>query len=62
MFHGCIPIACGRPKLSYDDNNTISTFEVTFVYRDTNIGAVGKEAAKEWIEDQGNYSNRSSIY
>lgn len=52
MFHGCIPIACGRPKLSYDDNNTISTFEVTFVYRDTNIGAVGKEAAKEWIEDQ----------
>lgn len=52
MFHGCIPVACSSPKLSYEDNNTISTFDVTFAYRNSNMGSVGRAAGIEWIEDQ----------
>lgn len=51
MFQGCIPVGCGKPKLSYDENNSISTFEVTFAYRSMSMGAVGRAAAIEWLED-----------
>lgn len=49
MFNGCIPVAVSSPELSYDNNNQISTFDVTFAYRSMSTGAVGKEALKDWI-------------
>lgn len=52
MFQGCIPVAVSRPKLSYEDNNSISTFDVSFAYRVQHIGAVGRQAAIEWLEDR----------
>lgn len=52
LYHGCIPVGCSKPRLSWEENNTISVFDVTFAYRYTSIGAVGKQAAKEWIEDR----------
>lgn len=51
MFSGCIPMICGGPQMSYEDNNQITTFDVSFAYRVMQVGAVGVEAAKEWMED-----------
>ncbi|EQA7786665.1 hypothetical protein ACX818_001250 [Acinetobacter baumannii] len=51
MFTGCIPMIVGGPQLSYEDNNQITTFDVTFAYRAMQVGAVGLNAAKEWMED-----------
>ncbi|AWD90356.1 tail tube [Erwinia phage Cronus] len=52
MFTGCIPIGCGAPELSYEGGNTIATFDVTFAYRVMQAGAVGKQAALDWLEDK----------
>lgn len=52
MFTGCIPIGCGAPELSYEGGNTIATFDVTFAYRVMQVGAVGKQAALDWLEDK----------
>lgn len=51
FFHGCIPMVVGGPQISYEDNNQITTFDVTFAYRHVSVGAVGLNAAKEWMED-----------
>lgn len=51
MFSGCIPSAVSSPQLSFEDNNTITTFDVTFAYRVMATGAVGPQAVKEWMED-----------
>lgn len=40
MFSGCIPVAVSAPELSYDNDNQISTFNVTFAYRSMQIGGV----------------------
>lgn len=52
MFSGCVPVSVSSPELNYDDNNVISTFDVTFAYRSMQIGAVGRQAAIDWIESK----------
>lgn len=51
MFTGCVPSGVTSPQVSFEENNTITTFDVTFAYRVMSVGAVGPQAAKEWIED-----------
>lgn len=64
MFSGCVPIGVSAPELSYDDNNTVATFDVTFAYRCVQIGSVGKQAALDWIESKvtGAIDNISDDY
>ena len=52
MYTGCIPVGVSAPQFSYEDNNQIATFEVTFAYRVAQIGAVGKQAAMDSLEDK----------
>lgn len=52
MFSGCIPVGVSSPELTYENNNEITTFDVTFAYRTMQTGAVGEQAAREWIEDK----------
>ncbi|ADG60103.1 tail tube [Acinetobacter phage Acj9] len=52
MFSGCIPVIVGGPQVSYEDNNQITTFDMTFAYRTMSSGAVSETAAKEWMEDK----------
>lgn len=52
MFSGCIPVGVSSPELSYENNNEVTTFDVTFAYRTMQTGAVGEQAAREWIEDK----------
>ncbi|QGZ15787.1 tail tube [Acinetobacter phage vB_AbaM_Apostate] len=51
IFSGCIPMVVGGPQLSYEDNNQITTFDVTYAYRSVQVGAVGLNEAKEWMEN-----------
>lgn len=51
VFSGCIPMVVGGPQLSYEDNNQITTFDVTYAYRSVQVGAVGLNEAKEWMEN-----------
>lgn len=44
MFNGCIPVAVSAPELSYDNDNQISTFNVTFAYRSMQIGPVNGQS------------------
>lgn len=55
MFTGCVPVSVGSPELSYENNNEITTFDVTFAYRVMSVGAVGEQAAIEWLEDKAIY-------
>ena len=50
MFTGCIPVSVSAPELSYDGDNQITTFDVTFAYRVMQAGAVDRQAALEWLE------------
>lgn len=52
MFTGCIPVACGAPELTYEGDNQIAVFDVTFAYRVMQTGAVGRQAALDWLEDK----------
>ena len=52
MFNGCVPVGVSAPELTYENNNEITTFDVTFAYRSMQTGAVGEQAALEWIEDK----------
>lgn len=52
MFNGCVPVGVSAPELTYENNNEITTFDVTFAYRTMQTGAVGEQAAREWIEDK----------
>ena len=52
MFNGCVPVGVSSPELNYENNNEITTFDVTFAYRSMQTGAVGEQAAREWIEDK----------
>lgn len=52
MFTGCVPVSCGSPELSYDGENQIAQFDVSFAYRVMQTGAVGRQAALDWIEDK----------
>lgn len=52
MFSGCVPVAVGSPELSYDNDNQIATFDVSFAYRVMSTGAVGRQAAYDWLEDK----------
>ncbi|AEO97128.1 baseplate tail-tube junction protein [Salmonella phage vB_SenM-AKM_NP4] len=52
MFTGCIPISCGAPELTYEGDNQIAVFDVTFAYRVMQAGAVGRQAAIDWLEDK----------
>nr|DAG29678.1 MAG TPA: baseplate subunit [Caudoviricetes sp.] len=52
MFNGCVPVGVSAPELTYENNNEITTFDVTFAYRSMQTGAVGEQAAREWIEDK----------
>ncbi len=51
VFTGCVPVIIGGPQISYEDNNQISVFDMTFAYRSVSVGAVSEAAAKEWMED-----------
>lgn len=51
MFTGCVPTIVGGPQMSYEDNNQITVFDVTFAYRSMQSGAVSETAAREWMED-----------
>ena len=59
MFTGCIPVSVSSPELSYESNNEIMTFDVTFAYRVMQVGAVGEQAARDWIEDKLIYAIKS---
>ncbi|ASD52107.1 tail tube [Pseudomonas phage PspYZU05] len=50
ILEGCIPISVSAPNLSWEDNNQITTFDVTFAYRLMSTGAIGTQAASEWLE------------
>ncbi|QQG32109.1 baseplate tail tube initiator [Citrobacter phage CkP1] len=52
MFTGCVPVACGSPELTYEGDNQIAVFDVTFAYRVMSAGAVGRQAAMDWLEDK----------
>ena len=52
MFSGCVPVGVSAPELSYENNNEITTFDVTFAYRSMQVGAVGEQAAREWVEEK----------
>ncbi|HCN7864018.1 TPA: phage tail protein [Escherichia coli] len=52
MFNGCVPVGVSAPELNYENNNEITTFDVTFAYRSMQTGAVGEQAAREWIENK----------
>lgn len=51
LFTGCVPVGVTSPQMSYEDNNQITTFDVTFAYRSMMLGPVELQAAKEWMED-----------
>lgn len=51
LFSGCVPVGVTSPQMSYEDNNQITTFDVTFAYRSMVMGPVELQAAKEWMED-----------
>lgn len=63
FLHGCIPTIIGGPQISYEDNNQITTFDVTFAYRYCSCGAVGENEAREWMEDMaiGGVKNATDI-
>lgn len=50
MFTGCIPVSVSAPELSYEDNNAITTFDVTFAYRVMNTGAVNQAMLEDWLK------------
>ncbi|CCI88772.1 phage tail assembly [Yersinia phage phiR1-RT] len=52
MFTGCIPVSVASPELAYENDNTIAIFDVTFAYRAMQIGAVGTQAALDWLEEK----------
>jgi hypothetical protein len=52
LFSGAMPVACGAPEFTYDGENTIAVFDVTFAYRSMQTGSVGKQAAMDWLEDK----------
>lgn len=52
MLSGCVPVQVSAPELSYDGDNQIASFDVSFAYRVMQTGAVGKQAALDWIEDK----------
>ena len=52
MFNGVIPVSVSTPEMTYENNNQISTFDVTFFYRKMSIGSVGTQAALDWMQDK----------
>lgn len=52
LFSGALPVACSAPEFTYDGENTIAVFDVTFAYRSMQTGSVGKQAAMDWLEDK----------
>ncbi|BBC78261.1 tail tube [Escherichia phage EcS1] len=52
MMQGCVPVGVGAPELTYDGDNQIAIFDVTFAYRVMSVGAVGRQAAYDWLEDK----------
>lgn len=51
MYNGCVPIGVSAPELTYEGDNQIAVFDVTFAYRWAAPGAVGRQAALDWLED-----------
>lgn len=52
MFNGVIPVSVSLPEISYEEDNQILTFDVTFFYRKMSIGSVGTQAALDWLGDK----------
>lgn len=66
MFTGCVPVSCGSPEFTWDGDNQIAVFDVQFAYRVMQVGAVGRQAAADWVEDRlvhaiGNISDDMSL-
>lgn len=53
MLSGCIPISVGSPDLSYENDNQITTFDVTFAYRTMQIGQIKQADAEAWVATGG---------
>lgn len=49
MIGGCIPVSVSAPELSYESDNTFSTFDVTFAYRTMQMSKVSRAEAMNWI-------------
>lgn len=52
MFNGVIPVSVSAPEMSFEDNNSLMTFDVTFFYRKMSIGSVGSKAVTDWLTDK----------
>jgi len=50
MFSGAMPMAVSAPELTYEGNNEIAAFDVTFAYRSMAVGAVSDNAIEDWIK------------
>lgn len=50
-FNECMPMTVSSPVLSYEDDNQISTFDVTFAYRSMTIADVPREKAEQFLTD-----------
>lgn len=52
MFQGAVPVSVSAPELAYEGDNQIATFDVSFAYRVMSVGAVGRQAGLDWLEDK----------
>lgn len=50
VFYGCVPVNVTSPQLSYEEDGTITTFDVTFAYRYTMIGPISEQDKREYME------------
>lgn len=60
MANGCIPVDVSAPELSYENDNQIAVFDVSFAYRYMSIGAVSKQSQEEVKEEEVPYENYTS--
>lgn len=49
VIGGCIPVSVSAPELTYESDNTFSTFDVTFAYRTFQMSKVSKAEALNWV-------------
>lgn len=60
IANGCIPVDVSAPELSYENDNQIAVFDVSFAYRHMSIGAVSKQTQEEVKEEEVPYESYTS--
>lgn len=60
IANGCIPVDISAPELSYENDNQIAVFDVSFAYRHISIGAVSKQSQDEVKEEEVPYETYTS--